>query len=233
MTLLVTFCLRRRRKNAFDGNFDPAHVKGGGSGTLPKIDLGEDGLMGNNGIEDDGMGGRLGAGPGSGGIIMPYPFQLAAVSGTAVGSQRKGEAAGGVSAASAAGCSKTKQLGATRQQYVQQHTPNQPISSVSFYPSLFYPKFEMEANLKPVTSNPDGREQLPTFQEACMQTGSGPHPSAATSVVFVSDHVVVHKDGARVALLRKGDSAKGKREVLNSGVQPTCDRLPVDIKRGS
>ena len=47
--------------------------------------------MGNNGVEvdeDDGMGGRLGLGPGSGGIIMPYPFQLDPVSGTAIIGQK-------------------------------------------------------------------------------------------------------------------------------------------------
>ena len=79
--------MRKPRKDKFDGNFDPNHVKGGRSGTLPKIDLGEADLMGNNGVEvdeDDGMGGRLGLGPGSGGIIMPYPFQLHPVSGTAI-----------------------------------------------------------------------------------------------------------------------------------------------------
>lgn len=84
MAILVVFCLRKRR-NEFDGNFDPVHVKikGGCGGTLPKIDLME-GLMGKNGVgvdEDDGMGGRLGDGPGTGGIIMPYSFQAAPVSG--------------------------------------------------------------------------------------------------------------------------------------------------------
>jgi hypothetical protein len=59
-----------------------------GGGTLPKIDLGERGLMGNSGVgidEDDGMGGRLGAGHEDGGIITPFPFQPAPVGGTAVG----------------------------------------------------------------------------------------------------------------------------------------------------
>ena len=89
LTLLYVLCWRKRRKNDFDGNFDFIHVNlNGRSGTLPKIDLGEDGLMGNNGVEvdeDDGMGGRLGAGPGCGGIISPYPLQLAPVTGTTNG----------------------------------------------------------------------------------------------------------------------------------------------------
>ena len=149
---LVYFCLRKRRKDEFDGNFDPANVgsvKGGGGGTLPKIDLGENGLlMGSNGAgvdEDDGMGGRLAVGPGGGGIITPYSFQPAPVGGTAVGGQQYqnqpqmqqmsniGRAADGVGAVSAAGYPNEKR--AMRQQQYAQHTPNQSVSSGSFYPS--------------------------------------------------------------------------------------------------
>jgi hypothetical protein len=261
LILLVGFCLRRRRKRAFDGNFDPAHVRGGGSGTLPKIDLGEDGLMGNNGVEDDGMGGRLGAGPGRGGIIAPYPIQLAAVIGTAGNSQRnlKGVAVG---AAKEVGRSESKKKRALGQQYFQR-TPNQPTSSGFSYPSSFHPKRQLtpnsvspasysvltsdespsfggsgsggvyyqsmgrgpsprlsvlallsggkNANEMEAMPNPyDVHEQLPTFQQACMQTGFGPHPSARSDV-FISDHVVVYEDGGRLAL-RKGEEAGGKGE---------------------
>ena len=90
LALLVVFCLRKRRKDEFDGNFDLA----GCGGTLPKIELMEDDLMpvGKYRVgvdEDDGMGGRLGAGPGTGGIITPYSFQPVPVSGTAVDDQQQ------------------------------------------------------------------------------------------------------------------------------------------------
>lgn len=86
--------MRKRRKDEFDGNFDPAHVntvKGGGGGTLPDIDLGEEGVVRRGGEveEDDGMGGRLGAGAGGGGIIMPYSFKPSTpIGGGGVGSQQ-------------------------------------------------------------------------------------------------------------------------------------------------
>ena len=99
LAALVFFCLRKRRKDEFDGNFDPAII-GSGGGTLPRIDLGENGLlMSNNGVgveEDDGMGGRLGAGPGGGGIITPYSFQPAPIGGTAIGAGAGVGAGGGV-----------------------------------------------------------------------------------------------------------------------------------------
>ena len=89
--LVVFFYLRNRRKDRFDGNFDHAHVKGGGSGTTFKIDLEDHRVMGDNEEkvdEDDGMGGRLGGGPEGGGVITPYPFQPAPVGGTAVSGQQ-------------------------------------------------------------------------------------------------------------------------------------------------
>ena len=120
-SLFIFLCLRKRRKDKFDGNFDPFHLKGHLSGTLPRIDLGEDGLMEVD--EDDGMGGRLGAGPGCGGIISPYTLKYAlepesgAVDG--VGQQHQnqprmqltsniGMAANGVRAPLAARCSNKK-----------------------------------------------------------------------------------------------------------------------------
>ena len=102
LAALIFFCLRKRRKDIFDGNFDPAIVgsSSGGGGTLPKIDLGENGLlMDSNGVgvdEDDGMGGRLAVGPGNGGIITPYSFQPAdpaPIGGMAIGG---GQYQGGV-----------------------------------------------------------------------------------------------------------------------------------------
>jgi len=74
--LFIWFLLRRRRtKLEFDGNFDPAHVtskrnEGYGGATLPRMDLADEEML-----EDDGMGGRLGAGAGGGGIISPYAYQ--------------------------------------------------------------------------------------------------------------------------------------------------------------
>jgi LPXTG-motif cell wall-anchored protein len=145
---LLIFCLRRRRRNLFDGNFDPANitsVKGGGGGTLPNIDLGEGGIMGDGrgeGLidEDDGMGGRLGAGAGGGGIIMPYAFvPPAPVGGAGVGGHPQmhqlsnvGGARDEVGVAAAAGYGNEKR--AMRQQYAQ-HTPNASISSGSHYPT--------------------------------------------------------------------------------------------------
>ena len=164
MTLLAVFCLRKRREDDFDGNFDPAHVKlkGGGSGILPKFDL-EDGLTSDNEVEideDDGMGGRLGAGPGCGGTITPYFFQPAPLSGTAAFQvsghwqqhqnqlqiqqmSNNGAAADGVATALPAGYPNGKR--AIRQQYAQQ-SPNQTISSGSFYPSSSNPNLHLNSN---------------------------------------------------------------------------------------
>ncbi|PPQ86158.1 hypothetical protein CVT26_000406, partial [Gymnopilus dilepis] len=80
IVLAVIWALLRKKriKDEFDGNFDPAYVsstangKSGPSGgaalggTLPNIPLDE---------EDDGMGGRLAAGAEGGGIISPYSYQ--------------------------------------------------------------------------------------------------------------------------------------------------------------
>ena len=157
-SLLVVFCLLKRRKDIFDGNFDPANVgsvKGGGGGTLPEIDLEENGLLlVNNEVEvdeDGGMGRRLGSGPEGGGIIMPYSFQPAPVGGTATGQQYQnhqqmqqisniGIAADGVGAVLAAGHPNRKR--AMRQQNVQ-HTSNQ---SRSFYPSSSGPNPHLNSN---------------------------------------------------------------------------------------
>ena len=145
LALLAIFCLRRRRRHEFDGNFDPANITSGG-GTLPKIDLGEGGIIGNGGgggliEEDDGMGGRLGAGAGGGGIITPYAFvPPAPVGGTGVagGSHQYqnpqmsnvGMAGDGVGVAAAvAGYGNEKR--AAR----HQHTASASVSSGSHYPA--------------------------------------------------------------------------------------------------
>lgn len=72
--------------------------------------------MGYDEVEDDGMGGRLGAGPGCGGIISPYTLKLASEMGIANGGHQQqnqprmqlksnsGVAADGVGAALAARC---------------------------------------------------------------------------------------------------------------------------------
>ena len=167
--------MRKRRKDRFDGNFDRAHVtyvKGGGRGTLPKIDLAEDGLIDDN--EDDGLGGRLGFGPGGGGIITPYPLQLAPPGGNAVGGQQHrnqpqmqqmsniGVAAAGAGTASAAGYPNGKRAKRLGQQYAH-HTPNQSISSGSFYPFSSYPNLHLNPNsifLEPYSATSDGFPSL-------------------------------------------------------------------------
>ena len=74
--VLIFYYLRKRRKDKFDGDSEPAHVKGssGASGTALEED-------GDNGVkeEEDGMGGRLSAGLEGVGIITPYSFQPAPV----------------------------------------------------------------------------------------------------------------------------------------------------------
>ena len=159
LAFLVFFCLRKRRKDEFDGNFDPAHVTtvNGGGGTLPKIDLGEGGLVGNSGLgvveEDDGMGGRLGLGAGGGGIITPYSFQPAPVGGSiAVGGgqqyqnqpqmqQMSNIGADGASSSVAAAAggegypNEKRAMRLHQQQSVSHHTPNTSISSGSLYPA--------------------------------------------------------------------------------------------------
>jgi len=154
LALLLFFCLRRRRKDEFDGNFDPAHVTSGGGGTLPKIDLGEDGIMGDGrgggGLgaveEDDGMGGRLGAGAGGGGIITPYHFVPSApLGGAGVGGahqyssphmQQTGGTADGLGVAAVAGAAGYgNEKRAMRQQQQFGHTSHPSISSGSNYPA--------------------------------------------------------------------------------------------------
>ena len=93
--------------------------------------------------EDDGMGGRLGAGAGGGGIIMPYAFvPPAPVGGAGVGSHPQmhqlsnvggaGDGVGVAAAAAAAAAGYGNEKRAMRQQY---HTPNPSISSGSHYPA--------------------------------------------------------------------------------------------------
>ena len=167
LAALVFFCLRRRRKDEFDGNFDPVNVSSGG-GTLPKIDLGENGLlMDGNGVgveEDDGMGGRLGAGPGAGGIITPYSFQPAPVGGTAIGGQQyqdhpqmqqmsnigvAADGVGAVGALTAAGYPNEKRT--MRHQQYGQHS--QSLSSGSLYP----PSSHGNQQMNPTSVSPEPR----------------------------------------------------------------------------
>lgn len=139
---------------------------------LPKFDLGEDGLTGNNGVgvdEDDRMGGRLG--PGGEG----YPIQQAPVGGTAVGGRQHQNqpqmsnisvAADGVGASSSAGYPNEKR--AKRQQYLQPHTTSNPsISSGSIYSSSSYSSLRLNPNTSSVspvpysvTSDHDGSPSL-------------------------------------------------------------------------
>lgn len=140
--------MRKRRRDEFDGNFDPAHVtsvKGGGGGTLPKIDLGEGGIMGDSGgrlgvVDDDGMGGRLGASAGGGGIIMPYSFvPPVPVGGSGVGAQyqnpqmqQMSNVGAAIDGVAAAGYGNEKR--AMRQQHAG-HTSSASVSSGSHYPT--------------------------------------------------------------------------------------------------
>ena len=165
--------MRKRKKDIFDGNFDPANV-GSGGGTLPKIDLGENGLlMDNNGVpvdEDDGMGGRLGAGPGAGGIITPYSFQPAPIGGIAIGGQQYhdqpqmqqmsniGVAADGVGAVTAAGYPNEKR--AMRQ---QQHALSQSFSSGSLYPSSSHANQQMNPNGSSPEPEPNSADGSSSF----------------------------------------------------------------------
>lgn len=202
-----------------------------------------------------------------------------------------GVVADGVGAASAAGYRNGKR--AMRQQYAQ-HTPNQPISSGSFYHSSSNPNLHLNPNslslesysvtshespshsgscsggicyqsmgreplpgpsvvilvrpsaegryanemeaMRPVMSNlDDGRGQLPAFQQAYLQTRSGPQPSLSPTAVNNSRAgaaVVAHEDGVRV-LLRRGKEGEGEGRVLNPELPPIYDSLPVDVRRDS
>ena len=208
-TVLVFFCLRKRRKDEFDGNFDPANVgsvKGGGGGTLPKIDLGESGLLMNNGgvEEDDGMGGRLGSGPEGGGIITPYAFQPAPIGGgMAVGGQQYqnqqpqqmsniGVVGDGVAAAAAAvsatGYPNEKRTMRQQQQQYGQHTPNQSVSSGSLYPSSSHANHNMNPNgvsPEPYSATSDGASSVGggsggVYYQS-MARGPSPGPSVLSS----------------------------------------------------
>ena len=203
--LLLFFCWRRRRRDPFDGNFDPANitsVKGGG-GTLPKIDLGEGGIMGDGGgegliDEDDGMGGRLGAGAGGGGIIMPYTFVPPAPVGGGGGghpqmhqSSNVGGAGDGVGVA-AAGYGNEKR--AMTQQYAQRTlSPYIPSGSGSNHfasstnrryikasgagsPELKTSGFSYIGGSAAIVANPDDVPgQLSSFQQAYLRSGPGLH----------------------------------------------------------
>ena len=182
LAFLIFLCLRKRRRDEFDGNFDPAQFTsgkgGGGGGTLPKIDLGEDGLIGHNGVgveEDDGMGGRLGAGPGAGGIITPYSFQPAPVGGIVVGGQQyqnqpqqMSNIGGAVDGATVSSAGYPNEKRAMRQQQQQQqnavqHTPNTSISSGSLYPSSSHhanQQFQNRVSPEPYSIASDGSSSV-------------------------------------------------------------------------
>jgi len=159
LIVLIVFCLRKRRKDEFDGNFDPAHVNsvkgGGGGGTLPNIDLGEGGIMGNDGggrvrgemDEDDGMGGRLASGVNGGGIIMPYAFKPATPMGGVGGQQYQNQEHSQMQQMANVGASGYGNEKRVMRQYSAASNPNNPgypqqhqstslsISSGSYYPA--------------------------------------------------------------------------------------------------
>ena len=178
-----------------------------------------------------------GFGPGGEGIITPYrdSFQSTPVlliggpgsCGTAVGCQHQPLMQQmsniGVNAASAVGYPNEKR--GKRQQYAQ-HTPNQSISSGSFYPSSFNSNQHLDPNsVSPELRSP-GRHQ----QQQCLFSSSStdfPSQPATSSTADTAVVRVVHEDGGRV-VLRKGEEAlsvaEGEGEVL-----PTYDSLPVGI----
>jgi len=233
---LSFFYLRKRRKDKFDGrsgNLDhrDAYVKGGGSGTTPKIDLEEDDVMNDNevrGDEDDGMRGRLGDAPEGGGIITPYPFHPAPLGGTAVSGQQSQHqphmrqisntavAADGVGAGLAAGHPNGKRA---RQRIHAIHTsePSSPIPNQQD-PFVLSPSSGGEPE--------PGQEELEHLLTSSPTAVPFQLPRAGTAVV------VVHEDGGRV-VLRKGEDGEGEPEgeVLITELPPTYDSLPHDVRR--
>jgi len=231
-------------------------------------------LMGSNEAEDDGTRGSSGTGhggiimpyyPGS-------HFQPAPVGGTAVGQNHPqmqpisniGVAADGVGAALAAGYPNRNRV-PMGQQNAQPHTSNQSISSGSFYPSSSSPNPHLYSNSvssEPYTPGPfvlspssGGRNaeamggvisnpQLPAFQQANLQTASGPGPrqqqqylsssspravpSQLPTLSRADTDFVVHEDGGRVVF----GEQEGEGEVLNSELPPTYDSLPAEVRRG-
>jgi len=193
LVLLAILCLRRRRRHEFDGNFDPANITSSGGGTLPKIDLGEGGIMGNGGgggliEEDDGMGGRLGAGAGGGGIITPYAFvPPAPVGGTGVVGghqyqhpQMQQVAGDGVGVAAAG-------YGNEKRPIRLQHTPTASVSSGSHYPASSNPHYQVLAVGSPEPQSPtsdgvsaDGSGAT-YYRQSAGRGGPSPGPSVLSS----------------------------------------------------
>ena len=72
-----------------------------------------------------------------------------------------------------------------------------------------------------VISNPnnDGHGQLSAFQQAYLQTSSGPHHQQQC----LSSSYTLRGTSRRSRCLLKGEEAEGKEEVLNSEIPPTYD----------
>ncbi|KAF9556215.1 hypothetical protein CPC08DRAFT_725904 [Agrocybe pediades] len=131
---LIFFLLRRRRnKNEFDGNFDPAHVTGGvggGGGTLPQMNI----------DDDDGVGGRLESGVVGGGVISPYSYnpqtnmsqvQPSNYSHASSGAPLMGAAAAGVAGGIGASAMRNRH---SQSQYSQSNYGHSTSGGGSYYP---------------------------------------------------------------------------------------------------
>ena len=238
---LIIFYLRKRRKDKFNGNFEPAIAKNVGRASGM-------GLMGDSEVdEDDGMRGMLGAGPE--GVITPYPFQPAPIGGTAVGGQHQPQmwqtsntalAADGVGARLAAGHPNGKRAG---QQIHDLHTSNPSLSNPNQQDHFVLSPSSGGGNtnetetmgediFNPYLLTGPERHEPPSCQHqqhlsTTSPTAVPPQPPRAGAAV------VVHEDGAQVVLC-KGDSEEGEGEidweVLNSE-SPPYDSLPLDVRR--
>ena len=133
---------------------------------MPNIELGNEG-----GLEDDGMGGRLGAGPDTGGIISPYSYQPTATTSSHGGPHMAEAALGaGVLGAGAAAASTYPNEKRRQNQYAPQQYGSGP-SAYSAVPSTtsHYPNSGSEGGHY---STPSEAGYPPSGLQTSMHTGS-------------------------------------------------------------
>lgn len=184
--------MRKRRKDEFDGNFDPASVsfiqrRSGGGGTLPRIDP-----------EDDGMGGRLGTG--DGGIISPYAAKPSTpIAGGVGGQQYQNQQYPQMQQMANVGGAGVSEKQALRMQYTpdqQQQAYNTPhhhtpsVSSGSHYPATlassagpYIPNQHLNPLPGPYTPglSSDGSSSVGGGVYYHPQSGPSPRPSVLSS----------------------------------------------------